>query len=141
MTTRRSSLALVLPLFALAGCGAEGPYSGTLYPVTGRVLLADGKPLSGGSVQFIPAEGGLPAAGDVDQDGHFTLKTFRTREGAAPGKYKVRVEPSSEFLARKGKNPKLPFAARYREYDGETGLTATVRSGPTELEPFRLEAR
>ena len=31
-------------LLAFAGCGGSGPFSGTLYPVTGQVLLADGKP-------------------------------------------------------------------------------------------------
>jgi hypothetical protein len=128
-------------LLVATGCGGEGPYSGKLYPVQGRVLLADGQPLAGGSVQFIPSEGGLPATGEVGQDGTFSLKTFKTREGAAPGRYKVRVEPSGELLVRKGKNPKLPFAAKYREYDGETGLTAVVEAGPTQLEPFRLDAR
>jgi hypothetical protein len=45
-------------LFGLAaGCGREGPYSGSLYPVKGQVLLADGKPLTGGTVQFIPKAG------------------------------------------------------------------------------------
>lgn len=128
-------------LLAATGCGGEGPYSVKLYPVRGRILLADGQPLAGGSVQFIPSEGGLPATGEVGQDGSFSLKTFKTREGAAPGRYKVRVEPSGGLLVRKGKNPRLPFAAKYREYDGETELTAVVKAGPTELEPFRLDAR
>ena len=126
-------------LLSLAGCGRDGPYSGSLYPVKGQVLLADGKPLTSGTVQFIPKEGGLPASGKIAQDGTFSLKS-KTREGAAPGEYKVRIEPGSELLAKKGRSaPKLPFAAKYREYDGETGLTATIRAQPTELEPFRLD--
>ena len=69
------------------------------------------------------------------------MKT-KSRDGAAPGEYKVRIEPSPELLAKKGRAaPKLPFAAKYREYDGETGLTATVKAGATQLEPFRLEVR
>ncbi len=31
------------------------------------------------------------------------------------------------------------FASKYREYDGETGLTATIPAEPTQLEPFRLD--
>ena len=130
-----------LSLFGLAGCGGRGPYTGSLYPVKGRVLLADGTPLAGGTVQFIPTRGGLPASGRIAADGTFALKS-RSRDGAAPGDYKVRIEPSAELLARKGKAaPKLPFASKYREYDGNTGLTATINAGETQLEPFRLEVK
>jgi hypothetical protein len=105
------------------------------------VLLADGTPLTGGTVQFIPTRGGLPASGRIASDGRFSLKS-KSRDGAAPGEYKVRIEPSAEVLARKGRvAPKLPFASKYREYDGNTGLTATINAGETQLEPFRLEAR
>ena len=128
-------------LLGFASCGGPGPYSGTLYPVKGQVLLADGKPLTGGSVQFIPKQSGLPASGKIESDGTFSLKT-KTREGAAPGEYKVRIEPSPELLAKKGRAAqKLPFASKYREYDGETGLTATIKAEPTQLEPFRLESK
>jgi hypothetical protein len=134
--------AVVLPLLlVVAGCGRSGPYSGTLYPTTGRVLLADGKPLTGGSVRFIPTQSGLAATGKIGPDGTFSLTT-KTREGAAPGEYKVRIEPSAEMVSKKG-GPvkKLPFAARYRNYEGDTGLTATIHSGPNQLEPLRLEAK
>ncbi|MBX6311954.1 MAG: hypothetical protein IRY99_03390 [Isosphaeraceae bacterium] len=131
----------LLSLLAWSGCGGAGPYSGALYPVKGQVLLADGKPLTGGSVQFIPKNGGLPCSGKIEPDGTFSLVTQPARDGAAPGEYKVRIEPSSELLSRKGgAGKKLPFAARYRDYDGETGLTATIPPGSSQLKPFRLDA-
>jgi hypothetical protein len=142
----RSVLAVVaswaaLSLLGLVGCGGPGPYTGSLYPVKGRVLPTDGTPLAGGTVLFIPSRGGLPASGKIAADGTFSLKS-KSRDGAAPGEYKVRIEPSAERLARKGRAaPKLPFASKYREYDGSTGLTATINAGETQLEPFRLEAR
>ena len=34
--------------------------------------------------------------------------------------------------------PKLPLASKYREYDGNAGLTSTGKAGETQLEPFRL---
>jgi hypothetical protein len=69
------------------------------------------------------------------------LKALKTRQGAAPGEYKVRIEPSPEMLAKKGRAAKkLPFSRKYRDYDGETGLTATIKAEPTQLEPFRLDA-
>jgi hypothetical protein len=121
------------------GCGGPGPYSGPLYPVNGRALLADGKPLAGGMVQFIPSRRGLPATGKIAEDGSFSLRS-RSGEGAAPGEYKIRVEPSGSWLVKKGRMaPKLPFAAKYREYDGNTGLTATIDARATQLEPSRLE--
>ncbi|SRR5579883_563742 len=129
-----------LSLLSLAGCGT-GPDTGTLYPVKGQVLLSDGKPLPGGTVHFVPKRGGLPASGQIEADGTFSLKS-KTRDGAAPGEYKIRIEPSTEWLVKKGRGaPKLPFASKYREYDGNTGLTATIHAGETQLEPFRLEAQ
>lgn len=134
--------AILLPfLLAASGCGGSGPYSGTLYPTTGQVLLADGQPLAGGSVRFIPTGGGLPATGKIGPDGRFSLMT-KTREGAAPGEYKIRIEPSPEMVSKKGgTGGRLPFAAKYRNYEGDTGLTATVEARSTELEPFRLESK
>jgi hypothetical protein len=137
----RRSVAIVPLLLVFAGCGGSGPYSGTLYPTTGQVLLADGSPLTSGSVRFIPRHSGLSATGKIGPDGTFSLTT-KTHEGAAPGDYKVRIEPGAEMVAKRGGAvKKLPFAAKYRNYEGDTGLTATIHSGPTQLEPFRLEAR
>jgi hypothetical protein len=136
----RASLSSLL-VICLVGCGGGGPYAGALYPVKGQVLLADGRPLEGGSVQFIPSKGGLPASGKIGPDGTFALKS-KSREGAAPGEYRIRIEPPSALLVKKGRTPpKLPFAEKYREYDGNTGLTATIHSGPNQLEPFRLDAK
>ena len=141
IVVRRAVCFTLLFLLNLPGCGGDGPYSGALYPVKGQVILADGRPLEGGSVQFIPTRGGLPASGKIESDGSFSLKS-KSREGAAPGEYRVRVEPPSALLVKKGRTPqKLPFAAKYREYDGNTGLTATIHSWPNQLEPFRLDAR
>src|SRR5271167_1761439 len=85
---------LLMFLLGSVNCGGPGPYSGALYPVKGQVLLADGTPLTGGLVQFIPMEGGLPASGVIGPDGTFSLKSLKTRQGAAPGQYKVRIETS-----------------------------------------------
>jgi hypothetical protein len=141
LTAPSTQLLYFCLLVASAGCGSPGPYSGSLFPVKGQVLLADGNPLTAGTVHFIPKRGGLLAQGTIEPDGTFSLKS-KTREGAAPGEYKIRIEPSAELLPKKGRGQsKLPFASKYREFDGNTGLTATIGSGPTQLEPFRLEAR
>ncbi|MDR3634122.1 MAG: hypothetical protein P4L84_09970 [Isosphaeraceae bacterium] len=108
----------------------------------GQVLLSNGKPLTEGAVQFIPRPGGLLASGRIGADGTFTLVSLDQREGAAAGEYKVRIEPGIGMRAGKGKKARaLPFAEKYVAEDGETGLTATVKAEPTQLEPFRLDAK
>jgi hypothetical protein len=130
-------------LAAASGCGQGAGQGGTAYPVKGQVLLANGKPLTGGRVIFLPKEpAGMTAVGDVGSDGTFALKTADGREGAPAGEYNIRVEPSASLLPKTvGRlDPKaLPFAQIYMDEDGNTGLTATVKAEPTQLTPFRLE--
>jgi hypothetical protein len=127
----------------LAGCGGPSSVSGTVYPVSGQVLLPDGKPMQGGQVQFLPkGESGASANGEVGSDGKFTLKTADGRDGAPTGEYKVRVLPGPKYVNKKiGRvDPAtLPFDAKYTDEDGNTDLTATVKAEPTTLEPFKLE--
>src|SRR6266446_7344082 len=79
----------------LAGCGGDSPaLHATLYPVKGQVLLANGKPLTGGKVIFLPtSDTAQPATGKIGSDGTFALTSADAREGAAEGEYKVRIEP------------------------------------------------
>jgi len=137
---RGTVLALAL---GLAGCGGDAkPYAGEVYPVKGQVLLASGKPLTGGRVHFLPKEmGGMPASGDIGSDGSYTLKTADSRDGAAPGDYKVRIEPSADLKGTLGKPKPLPFASSYTDIDGDTGLTATVKAEATTIPPFQLTAK
>ena len=85
------------------------PRKRTVYPVTGKVLLADGKPLTTGRVEFIPVKGGMPAAGDIGPDGSFSLKTGNGQEGAPAGDYKVRLEPTTLSAKKAGKALSFPF--------------------------------
>lgn len=48
------------------------------------------------------------------------------------------------FLKSVTSNPESisrTVVSKYREYDGNIGLTATLKAGETQLEPFRLEAQ
>src|SRR5262245_13711579 len=89
----------------LAGCGNPSASDATVYPVPGKVLLSDGKPLTTGRVEFIPVKGGMPAAGDLGPDGSFSLKTGTGQEGAPAGEYKVRLEPTALTSKKKGASP------------------------------------
>src|SRR5437879_5545336 len=77
----------VCVLVTLAGCGAQ-----RTTPVEGVVLL-DGKPLAGASIQFVPQEKGRDATGETDKNGHFVMSTFQPRDGVLPGNYKVVISP------------------------------------------------
>jgi predicted small lipoprotein YifL len=91
-------LSLLLPLFLLLamGCGKKGP---KLVPVSGKVLM-DGQPLANANVSFQPVAK-LPdgttapdASATTDAEGRYSLKALEggiSPEGAAPGKYTVRI--------------------------------------------------
>jgi hypothetical protein len=115
-------LGLVL-LAGVAGCGdnSGAPPKLTVYEVKGKVLLADGKPLEGGHVYFVHANGATTSEGKTGADGSFALSTGGSGAGAPVGDYRVRVEPSDPSLlapsapGRRGaaKGKKLPFDSRY----------------------------
>jgi len=132
----------VAVLAGIPGCGSgDGPPSVTVYEVTGKVLLKDGKPLGGGHVYFVPVDGAMAPEGAIGPDGSFALVTSRSGAGAPPGEYKVRIEPSDPSLmaaspARAGKK-RLPFPTKYLDEDS-SNLRVTVRAQANQLAPLRL---
>ncbi len=86
-------LALV-PIF-LTGCGPTGGAKGK---VKGKVV-ANGQPVTGGSLTFSPAVAALPAGGDVQPDGTFVIRTVGLDDGAAIGKHTVTYTPPGDEQA------------------------------------------
>jgi len=122
----------------LAGCrNSDSLPVLQVYQVKGKVLLADGKPLAGGLVTFVP-KGDLPVtpSGVIASDGTFSLVTGGSGEGAPPGDYKIRVEAPQFQAAPKSRKPPFPF--KYTDEDS-SGLTITVRAETNQLEPIRLK--
>jgi hypothetical protein len=114
----------------------------TPYPVTGKVLLPDGKPLTEGGVEFVGKTTVVTVPGKIGPDGSFSLSSSESRVGAPPGEYRVRLVPgpSSYTHSKQGNllDPrKLPYPQRYLDEDG-SGLTAVVKKEANLLEPFRL---
>jgi hypothetical protein len=85
---------IVVALLAFVGCSSTSPLAKT-YPVRGAVLQ-DGKPITGGSIQFISASDPLlRVLGTIKEDGTFTLNTVKdnaTSPGAPEGEYQVIVQ-------------------------------------------------
>jgi len=120
------------------GCrGSNGALDVTTYEVKGRVVLADGKPLTRGRVVFIPDdETGHEAAGQLGADGGFSLTTARPDDGAAPGRYKVKIEPAPPANAKKVASPAFPL--KYIDEDS-SDLRVTVKPEANQLDPIRLK--
>ena len=124
---------------ALAGCG--GP---KFTPVTGKVLVGDA-PAEHATVVFHPVNEAAPGAvkprGTVGADGTYTLTTHTAGDGAPPGDYNVTVEwwlTGMKSVADPESPPKNRLPAKYAD-PAQSGLTATVGAGPTEVPTFTLK--
>jgi hypothetical protein len=139
-----------IPLLVV-GCGSGK--IGT-YPVTGTVNL-DGKPAEGAIVIFCPTEGSEQFKrerpfGKTGPDGKFELTTFVANDGAPAGDYKVMIRwPTAEKALSASEDPNRPTSGSGGgdRLDGkyfnpqQSGLTAKVARGQTELPPFELKTK
>lgn len=139
------AVALLISTAASSGCGGvsdPAPPIVKVYPVKGKVLLADGTPLKGGHVWFVPTKDSvLNSYGEISTDGSFSLNTGSSGEGAPEGEFKVRIEPAEPVAPvargtrRTGKG--LSFPEKYSDEDASK-ITVTIKAGSNDLEPFRL---
>lgn len=84
--SRGKRMALVVALLLMTGCGESGPVKST-----GVVKWADGAPIGGASIRFVPKDKDKPeATGFSDAQGRFSLLTG-SKEGASRGDYTVVV--------------------------------------------------
>lgn len=130
--------------FGLVGCsGDDNAVSrASTHAVRGSVLLPGGKPLTGGTIHFVPrALGAAGATGRIHDDGTFRLSTYGDGDGAVAGGYKVRVEPDFDGCPRDKKGaPVLPFSPRFTDED-TSEWTAEVQARDNELPPFQLDKK
>ena len=118
---------MLAAFIALAnGCGTSSLQDG-IYPVMGKVLLADGKPAAFATIVFHPAKpDGVKPHGSVGADGSFQLTTYAGNDGAPAGSYRVTVEL---WLAGKdGETATSRLPAKYAQ-PATSGLTATIGTG------------
>src|SRR5262245_55813685 len=95
--------------------------------------MIDGKPLTCGAIRVVP-DGARSAVAKIQPDGTFSLTTFVSNDGCAPGTHRVEVvgyELLNNFTVRS-------WHAPVRYSDGETsGLTLAV-SEPTDSATINL---
>lgn len=90
-------LALVASTFGSTwGCRKEATMPET-YPVQGKVVFRNGKPVSGGGIMMQSlSDTTVSCTGVIASDGTFTVKSFKDRvqrPGAIAGQYRVTVTP------------------------------------------------
>lgn len=97
-------------LIAVAGCGSE------TVSVTGTATY-DGKPVTEGELQFVPAATGGTAhkasAATIQPDGTFTLRTMGIDDGAYGGPHEVSYtapppRPQNETVSQSSGEPSKP---------------------------------
>jgi len=125
---------LTAVVVGLAGCESNPLSSMRLYPVKGKILLADGKPLTSGRIVFVAMKSTLTSSSSIESDGTFTVKGS-TGDGLPEGEYRIRVDvDESKLPTVKGTTPKrstpLPFPDKYSDED-TSKLTATVKPDET----------
>ncbi len=99
-----------------------------LYPVKGKVVLEDGKPLTSCRIVFVATGSSVSMPAPIENDGTFNIKG-NLGDGLPEGDYKIRIEidesklPAGSSKAKRG----LPFPQIYTDEDSSK-LTATVTS-------------
>jgi hypothetical protein len=121
-------LFFVVGFLGLTGCGGK-PAN-----VSGSVTL-DGQPVVRGTVGFKPTSGGMMAAGIIQEDGSYVLKTNRD-VGLDTGEYLVTV--ASRELGKENPNggPPMPgpyITPRHYAIAKTSGLKFEVAAGSNEI--------
>jgi hypothetical protein len=115
---------------SLAGCGGSAPAT---YRAGGKVVFADGKPLTSGAVELRSMDGKqhVVARGQIQSDGSFRLSTFGPNDGAVEGEHAalVAVAPPEGNIGDMKVIPKI-IDPRYSQFD-TSGLKFTITRDPT----------
>lgn len=133
MTASVLRLLLLATAFATApGCGTGRPKT---YPVSGRVVFPNGRPFTGGVVEFVPADAsGAGARGAIQPDGTFRLTTFRENDGAVEGRHRAVVvwSPPPASVDNEKAPARCPLHPKFQD-PGRSGLAFDVTPAANEF--------
>lgn len=127
---------LGLAVFVVAGgCGKPAK----LVPASGVVLI-NGKPAAGISVQFLPedvkGEKRPTSFALTDDEGKFVLKTYQGKDGAVPGSHVVLLADTLEDRPPQGQIAKTKSRLSGKHATVSGGLKITV---PESSEPMTVK--
>jgi hypothetical protein len=125
-------------LLVLASCGQN--QRPALVAVQGQVFL-ENTPAHRAVVWLQPLEPALPAAprprGVVDEDGNFSVGTYKPKDGAPAGKYRAAIFWRAPVKAGDEDGPSL-IPERYMDAATSGLPVVEVQSEPVTLPAFRL---
>jgi hypothetical protein len=125
MPVRRPALAVGLAVLVFTGCSSGK----RLYSVEGTVVFEDGSPaveLAGGLVSLESVEDMKNAAGEIQKDATFRVRTPLGQDGAPAGTYRVAVR------AGEGRR-NSPIDTKYGRY-ATSGIELTIKEEPNKVE-------
>ena len=138
----RGISALLALTWILAGCGEDDGVAKPInsQEVKGKVVLANGKPLTKGTVVLWPQqEPMVQLLGKVQPDGTFTLKAGEVSVGVSHGDFLVSVVPEGYVTGFVPAKPKgLQYPAKYLS-DQTSGLKVTITPETNELPVIELK--
>ena len=109
----------VAAVLLIVGCGGSRQAA---YPVSGKVVFADGKPVTAGYVETRSKDDRINARARIASDGTFQLGTFAADDGAVAGKSQLVVimvvDNTKDLDDPNGGNASLPpVHARHAKYE------------------------
>lgn len=112
----------------LAGCnGSQQPTA----PVRGQITYDD-KPVTSGTITFVPKKSGPAATGEIQKDGSYVLKTYKTGDGAVLGEHTVMIisleDQTGKLPEHRSQTPPTLIPPKYSN-NQTSGLSATVKEG------------
>ena len=124
---------MALSVCLLCGCMDSGP---RIVPVSGT-LKRNGKPVPNLDVTFMPREG-RPSFGEADENGRFTLRYTRDKEGAKVDTHTVWVNwrqrsAADEFAGVRPSEEVMEIIKQYGSEDRTTLTEIEIKEATDEL--------
>ncbi|MDR3234136.1 MAG: carboxypeptidase-like regulatory domain-containing protein [Planctomycetaceae bacterium] len=116
-------ITLTLLLWVVSGCSGGGLAG--LYPVKGKVIDGEGKPLAEVAVICVPLNPSpetRSASALTAADGTFSLRTLKTDDGAFPGEYQVTVCKFIDSITGEEKRELLKLGVEEVEVETQNAL-------------------
>lgn len=119
-----------LLLFLLLGCSEPRPNIPNGVEVSGKVLLPNGSPVTGGTLILRPEQGIHGASAVLGADGSFRLQNQAGTQAIVPGKYRVYVR----FNDPAHKNLAAAIHKRYQDTeDGDSDIVVDIQAAQSDL--------
>jgi hypothetical protein len=139
---RAAGVLWALSLVAFVGCSPAASDRVPVYPVEGTVSFG-GKPIEGALIVLHPQAGSdpkvLPARGQVDSAGKFTLTTYEAGDGAAAGEYSVTVVHTPLVTVAGDAVAGPNVLPRKYATPTDTDLKVSITAGPNTLPALELK--